>query len=285
MSFSLATAPETIEKQFLRSFRLYRSSFLHTLIFSFIFAAIVFLPHYIFIITGFHVFAVTDFLDPRKFLFLLIDIFALFFFTSMLWRIHCVINQSGETLLDDLSKAVKKLPFIVAAALLQSIIIFIIHFLTIGFLFLLMETMLLPPQTTTTGFVLTSAILIIQALAVFYVIFLFYFYLALIVTENRSIIESLKRSATLVFGNWWRVICVQLLPWISFFLAFMIIRGIFALETSSFFFDITHATWQSTFVHMLCFALFAPWIASAMLVQLKDLELRKTLSEPATPGL
>jgi hypothetical protein len=107
---------------------------------------------------------------------------------------------------------------------------------------------------------------------------LFFFYFPLILTENKGPIDSLIRSAQLVWGYWWKTLWVQTLPWLCY-LGVLLLMQSMGISTHIYFFKPTLITPLATAVHIFIFALFFPWFAATMLVQLRDLELRAKLNK------
>jgi hypothetical protein len=123
---------------------------------------------------------------------------------------------------------------------------------------------------------LDGILFILPTILIVYIIFAFYFYLALILTENQRIISSLKRSAYLVWGNWWRVANLQLTPWLINLLCLLLIKKYLPVNIHLYFVSGAEpSTFLSTLLNIIIFAIFIPWFGATLLVQLRDLELRK----------
>jgi hypothetical protein len=137
---------------------------------------------------------------------------------------------------------------------------------------------LLAGQTSAGSFMshwIVGGAFVAQFCAIFYIYYLFYFYLPLILTENEGAFSSLKKSAVLVWRNWWRTCVVQILPWACYLIFLVIVREAFKLNLHIYFIDNYSPTIGITCLQILLFALFIPWPAATLLVQLRDLELRK----------
>ncbi len=272
MQYVSATQPETFRQQISRSVTLYKNSFLHVFLFALLLSVIVFIPRLIDVVTAGNFFAALTPVDPRRLWLVLIEVAALGVFTAMLWRIQCLITNTHETVRNDLTIALKKLPPIFVAGILQAVALFLINIVAYILFILLAQK---EQVFSLSSFVLFSVLFLLQFIAAIYILFLFYFYLPLILTENNGIISALKRSALLVWKNWWRTLCVQLFPWSCYLIALLIIKSILGIDIHIYFSLTQNTTYLTTVIHILVFAIFIPWAAATMLVQLRDLELRK----------
>ena len=69
---------------------------------------------------------------------------------------------------------------------------------------------------------------------------------------------------------------VQITPWLAYLITLIIIK--FGIKVPIHIYFVNpgeQQTFLATFIHILIFAIFVPWVGAVMLVQLRDLELRK----------
>lgn len=274
MQFTPAIKPETIMQQSIRSMRLYFKAFLHVFFFAFLLSIVVFIPRILTLFTNQDLYP-TTFFAWSNLLILLVDIGALILFTSMLWRIKCRITERHESFIDDLMVALKKTPQILVAVVIQVFVIILLNLAALGIYMLAEQHALLTSEAKI--YWLVSGVFFLQSIALLYLYFLFFFYLALILTEDQTAFSALKKSVMLVWKNWWRTFLVQCLPWLVYFILLIIIRDILHIDINLYFFQMPEVTIMIVLLQLILFALFIPWPAATMLVQLRDLELRKNI--------
>ncbi len=275
MQITSATQPETIGRLLRRSLTLYRAAFRHIVLLAFVVAITAFIPRLLAIAIGQDLFLDFSYFTPYKLWLLVIDITSLIFFTAILWSMQCVLNGDHETIADDMKIALKKIPLIIVAAFIQMLMVGLVNAIALGlYLLLKQHNLLLAP--TTEGVILTSLVLVSQFVIDIYLFFLLIFYLPLILTENAGIISSLKRTILLVWNNWWLTFWVQSFPWVCYFFALCIIKFVAQINIHIFFIaPVERYSLLATILHIFLFAIFIPWSAATLLVQLRDLELRK----------
>lgn len=275
MQMALSIQPESISRLVLRSIKLYVKGLPRVFFFSLLLSIIVFTPRLFALMYGIQINSMLQGVQIVGFI--IIEIIALFIFTSMLWRIRCILYDEHESFFSDMKIAIKKLPSIIAAAFIQIAFFAIITTITLVFSSYLAQYQLLTPNVSQFRSVfLASMLLAINFWVIIYVYYLFIFYLPLILTEDKGIIPSLKQSFLLVWGRWWRTFLILSIPWFCYVVLLIIIRKIFNLDLHIYFIEpVIQSTWVPVIIHVLIFAIFAPWVASALLIQLRDLELRK----------
>src|SRR5262249_19366569 len=124
--------------------------------------------------------------------------------------------------------------------------------------------------------ILTILVLFLQVGIILYFSTLFLFMVPLIAIENKNILISLEKSMLLVWNHWWRVFSLQLTPLICYLLIMIMIRFVFHVHIHIYFFDDNpDSSWMITLMHLIIFIFFTPWVATLLLLQLKDLEFRK----------
>jgi hypothetical protein len=277
MQVALATQPESIDRLVWRSLKLYVKGLPRVFFFSLVLSIIVFIPRLSALIYAkeFKLSLITQ--STQVCWLILIEIGVLFIFTSMLWRIRCVLYQEHESIFSDMKIAIKKLPLVLAAAFIQ--IAFFAILMTIAFVFgfyltqyEMMASAVMQSQIT----FFAAALLALNFWFIIYVYYLVIFYLPLILTEDKGIIASLKQSIFLVWSKWWRTFLFLLIPWFFYVVGLIIIRKMFNVDLHIYFIEpVIQSTWPAVITHILIFAIFVPWVASALLIQLRDLELRK----------
>jgi hypothetical protein len=102
---------------------------------------------------------------------------------------------------------------------------------------------------------------------------LFMFNILAILFDDRGWFEALKSSAGLVWGNWWRTFAIFIVPLIIVGLIQMTLTYIFGIDAVSF--EPGPALWIYLLISSLVMSLLQPFLYSLMLVQYKDLKLRK----------
>lgn len=282
MKIPLSTHPETINQLLVRSLKLYWYSFTKVFLLSLLISILVFIPEIITYATNNDYFANLSFFNLQRLWLLLINLGALTLFVALLWRIRCVVTDTHEAVKDDLKVALKKMPYIIVATLLTTILCMVINLLCVTFIYLTIghfndaHTVIINWKD-----IWVSGILIaIQTILLGYLAIAWCFYLPLIVIENLGILLSLKKSIRLVWKNWWRTFLAQVTPWILYIVALVILKNIINLNISLFYEQAKQTPTLSILcLHILVFALFLPWSASLLMVQLRDLELRKAEAE------
>lgn len=260
-----------------RSFKLYRASFSKIILPTFLLALIVFIPRIISDIIGQDLFMNLDPLSPYRLWLPLLNLFGLIFFIAIIWHMHCVIRKVHEPLIQDFEMGLRKVLYVFLATLIQSFLISTVAIIFLGIQILLYQHHVIFDKNLS-SIVITFAIFFIQLTLIVYIWTLFIFLLPLIATENQGIITSLERSASFVWNHWWRVFSVQITPWICYLFLLIVIRFLLNINVHIYFMEYTsHSAWE-TLLNFIFFMLFIPWVAALMLVQLRDLELRKKLA-------
>jgi hypothetical protein len=276
MQIEMSTQPESLSKLLVRSLRLYRATFLRVFYLGLLLSVIAFIPRLMTFVIGENYLITLPINSPKRLWFIIIDLISIALFTAILWRMRCKSLNIHEGILTDFKVAIKKLPFIFMAGVIQSFIIMVIY-LSIFMLFFFLHKQ--PNLISSAAFFFIAASMsIIQALIAIYLFIAFYFYLPLILTENKRVFAALKESIHLVWGNWWRTFKLQIIPWLVYLACLFIIRDIIHINVHIYFFRaLEEITLPGVILHIFLFALFIPWIAATQLVQLRDLELRKKM--------
>lgn len=290
MKIEISSQPESFHKLFIHSLKVYSKTFFHVFWFSALISIITFLPRIIELSLKEDIFTTLPMTSWHQLWFLLIDLVCLIVFTAILWRIQCALKKQHETILDDLIRAIKKLPLIIVAAIIQMFVVALVGLIIFSLIFLLGSTTISNPFTSHIVVLLSEnsrlilALRFISVLAVFVIIYLFfafYFYLPLILTENKGVFAALKESVYLVWGNWWRTVVFQISPWIVYVFCLVLFRFGLHMNIHVFFVEPEHAfSWLDLIFQIILFLIFVPWFATILLVQLRDLETRKKLLPP-----
>lgn len=272
MDAILSPKPQSIFATLYQSLLLYGRAFFETLMLGLAISVTAFFPRLLAIIFGHDIFQNLPPFSPLKLLLFLLDLIALFFFTAMLWRVRCVIYNQHETIKEDMKVAIAKIPLIIVAAAIQLVIFLLVGVITYLFVHYFFANTLVSNKV----YLYTMALLILFEISI--LVFLsvsFYFYQPLILTENQGMANSLVQSLKLVWNNWWRTFWVQITPWAYYLAILLLVRFGANLNIHIYYFPHQEETLGIVMFHILMFALFIPWIAATLLVQLHDLEVRK----------
>lgn len=279
MESLLPTRPGTYRELISRSLYLYRRSFSTVFFYSLLLGMIVFTPRLMSDLAGRDIFATLELFSSNHFWLILINISGLIFFIALLWHMFCVMRAKHEPFIEDFVVGAKKVFYVIIASTLQSVIVTAFAAMIYGVLYLLSHLDLLFTNTLW-GVFFTTIIFFAQFFLLLYVSTLFVFLVPLIAIENEGIISAIKKSASLVWNHWWRVFSTQLTPWIFYMLLLGGLKYILHVDIHIYFTDKVSSAYWATLINVVAFTVYAPWVASLLLTQLKDLELRKQLAAP-----
>jgi hypothetical protein len=272
MPYAPSTQVESLAKTLTRSWDLYRSTFLKAFLMALLLSIIEFLPRLITIIVGHETFAINAHFNYYRVLILFDNILELVLFAAILWCMQNTAQGYHETLKTDYKTGLEKLPAIIGASFIQLFLYALVSLSAIATVLYLDKYEFLPGTHILNVF-LHGIPIMLQFFINLFLFVLFYFYMALIITEDNGPIDSLEHSARLVWGRWWKTFWVIVTPWLVYTLVLMGFKAlgvnlhIFIIET-----PIYSMTLFPTLVHIILFAIFIPWFASTMLVQLRNLE-------------
>jgi hypothetical protein len=277
MAYLPATEPEDTKELLDRSLHLYKAAFHKIFLMALVLAVLAFTPRLLVLVYRAQLSQFT--FMAQQVAEITLDILSIFFFTAMLWDMRCVMTNDQENLVRDFKKSLRKIPLIIGASIVETVILVTISFtlFTIYYISIRLTTHRLVIPTDHLKVFLLSLPILFQVLFNALIFILLLFYLPIIVTENKGIFAALIRSAKLVWKNVWRVLKLQLTPLFIYTLWLIFFKNVFGLKIHIYYFPINNLTWGATIVHLLVFALFVPWSAATLLVQLHDLELRKKL--------
>lgn len=273
MKFALSTYPETIPHVIAQSFRLYRLVFVRVFVLSFILSTLAFIPRLTSIFIGHPLFVDTNLFSVQRLWLFLVELACLTVLTGVLWRIRCVLTDAHESMLTDIKVALKKLPYAFVAALIQFVLVVCVLLLFVLFTlhYVVYHQALLTPDLKNAF--ISGFLLIVQFILVSYVYFSLCFYLPIILVENKGIFSSLSESMYLVWRNWWRTMVVQLTPWVLYLVFLGFFRSVTHLQFNYQYGLVVNLLVAA--VYIILFAAFIPWPAATLMVQLRDLEIRK----------
>jgi len=277
METLLPTHPNSYKELIKNSFNLYRASFFRIIIISLMLAFIAFIPRFFSDVIGQDLFLNLPPLSPYRLWLVPVHLASIIFFIGIIWRMHCVILGSHEPLLEDLTVGLKKVLYVLMAATIQIAFVIAVIIASYGLLVILGQHHIIFHHHFF-GMLSTIVILLAQIILIFYVYTLFAFLIPIITIENKGLLGALERSAYLVWNHWWRVFSVQFTPWLAYIILLFVIRLVFGISLHIYFIEHSSHTFGSTFLHLILFAIFIPWVAAIMLTQLKDLELRKKIT-------
>lgn len=276
METILPSQPAGYKQLIKTSFALYQSSFTRIVVMALLLSIITFTPRLISIVIGQDLYLNMPLLSPYRLWLLAIDMAALIFFVAILWRMHCVTRGVHEPLIEDFSVGVKKVFYVLVASIIQysillayAAIIISLQIIMLKYQYLLMQSQL--------SFILALSFMLGQTALLTYVTILFVFFIPIIAIENKGVIAAFERSMHLSWNHWWSILTIQLTPWICYLIILGLMRNILNLDIHIYFLDQgPHNEW-ATLIHIIIFALFIPWVASLLLIQLNDIELRKKM--------
>lgn len=278
MLLTPAIRPESHVELLMRSFNLYCHAFRRTIVLALLLSGVVFIPRFLGISEAQQIILLLS--SDYSFQLLLAGIYlaTIWFFGAIYWRVYCVAIQREETYLEDFKAVGKKLLYLIGAGLIIAVIGYAEVWLVYGFHQTLQYFGLLYHKSASSQ-VFTFVALLLQALFVIYVSTLFIFYFPLIVIENERIILALKQSMQLVWGRVWKTLSFQLIPSLIYLIVIILIKIIFKVNIHIYFFTLSPPpTVLALVLHALLFAAFIPWSVAAMIVQLRDFELREVLT-------
>lgn len=259
-----------------RSLLLYRHGFSKIVWIALLLSIIVFIPQLLSAIAQQDIFLNLPPLSPHRLWMVLINLVSLAFFVAILWHLYCVARNLHEPLIEDMVMGLKKALLVFIAAIIQSAILFAVTGIIFGLQLLLYQYNVIFSGSIM-SVVITGLIFIGQFLLILYMSVLFVFFVPLIAIENKGILTSIEKSVLLAWNHWWRVFSVQLTPWVCYLLLLALLRYGLHSNMNIYFFEPTPSLWL-TLLNILIFALLIPWVAAVLVVQLKELEIRRKVS-------
>lgn len=276
MEMLLPTHPENNWQLLRRSLRLYKLSFKKVLLLSILLSTTAFIPRLLSFVIGEDIITHMTLFSLNQLWMAIINLISFIFFIGIIWHMHCVIINKQEPLLEDFSVGFKKAINVFIASTLESLLI-------LAMIAIIIASQLLAHQyfpwiaESGLSLLILGLIFLGELTLLLYVATLFIFVVPLIAIENKGILSALQRSVMLVWNHWWRTITLQATPWICFALILVFTRFILKINIHIYLVgEYSHSLIISVF-QLIIFALFIPWVAAVLLVQLQDLELRNSL--------
>ena len=274
MDTLLPGTPESYTQLLKRSIKLYRRSFSSIiLLLSLLLSITVFIPRLLTYFCNKDFFAGLTLLSPHVLWIALINLASFMFFIALIWHVHCVIRKVHEPLKQDMTIGLKKMIYAFIAILLQTMIM-----LAVIYTLFLLDYYLYIWQILNINYwfsaLLFGVFFLAQVLLIIYIATLFIFYLPLIAIENKGILSSLKYSILLVWNHCFRTFSLQMTPWIFYFILLFFMKYTLGINIHIYFIAGEYQPIWVTVLHIIIFTLFAPWVASTLLIQLRDLEIR-----------
>lgn len=269
-----STCPESYSQLLSRSYNLYTHALWRTFVLALSLSVVIFVPRLMNVYYGENIFLNNPWFSSTNLIMVFLYIGIFWFFSALLWRLHCVAIKKRESFKNDFQIARKKFPAIVGAAFLLSIIGSVAGSIAFGVYAIFVHFDLLFHSDLPSE-VMTFLVLLLQVGVSMYVTLLFFFYMPLIVIEDDGVIFSLRQSARLVWGNAWGTLKFQLTPWLIYLLSIIIVKAVFNVDIHIYFIPENTSAIVPTLLHIFMLALFIPWAAASILMQLRDLELRR----------
>lgn len=276
MKSMLPTKPSNNAVLLQLSVKLYKVAFKHFIILSALLSFLAFIPRIISLYIGQDIFHALSPLSPHRLWFVAINLLCLILFIAIIWSLYCTSRGRHEPFIEDLSKGFKKVISILVATVIEVAILFAVSMVVYGvFAFVHAYHEFLGQNIW--GLLLIAVVVLALLTLLIYASLLFLFFIPIIAIENKGVIVALERSILLAWNHPWRVFSLQIAPWICYLIVLLIVRFLFNIEIHIYFFPTPTFNILTTVFHLVLFALFIPWVAALMLVQLKDLELRRHL--------
>lgn len=270
MKFKLPKRSSNYWKLLGLSRQLYRTSLARVLPLSLLLSLIFFTPRLI-----------TDYLDINLLIpfeitktsslwLIIINLFELIVFISLLWRVHCLMINKHETFADDFKIGIKKfLPVFLANIVITLLVVFNMCIFT-GLT--LVSNMMIPIMSSF-AFLTPFILVITQIFVTLYLFTLLIFLAPLIAIEHQGVFSALIRSLFLAWNHFWRVICLQITPWLCYLVVLAALKQLFNIPLHMYFFAETPHTLFATLINIGLFTLFIPWSTILILLQMNDLEI------------
>lgn len=272
MDTLLPSKPSSYKELLKRSFMLYREGFSKITLLTLLLSITVFIPRLLTYVVGRDFFA--NPLSFQNWWFFLVNLAAIGFFAGIVWHLYCVAHKVNDSLMEDVTIGVKKSLNIIIATFLQSLFLLILTLITNGLLILILGKNLFSQNTLENAFVIS--LFAVQLALIVYSATMFVFLIPIIATEKKGILASIEHSVSLGWNRWWQIFKVQITPWLIY-IAFIIAVRTAGINLPIFLLTPGSPTLATTILNIILFAVFAPWVAALLLVQLHDLELRKKL--------
>jgi len=275
MPIKPSTRPESYSELITRSLRLYKTGLPSVFLFALLASMVVFIPRLISVAVGQNVFLTTTKVNQVALLYLAMYLSLLWFTAAILWGLNCIERNNHKNFIVDFEMAGKRILYVFGAALCFLFIITLIGLFAFSLNKIFWFWKLFSYDKYLASFLL-FIVLFGQFAFTVWMVTLFYFYFPLIVIEHDGIFLAFKQSAQLVKNQVGKTLALQLTPWIVYIIALVLVRIIFKVNLNVYFMPKDPvSTLYPTLLHIFILAFFIPWECSMILVQLRDLELRK----------
>lgn len=255
---------------------LYKVSFVRILILSFLLSFTVFIPRILSIAIGEDLFFSLTPTGWYRVWLACIQVVSIIFFIGILWRMHCILINKKEPLVEDFSIAIHKIISVLVAGVIQSVILLLVA-LVIYFFQLLLHKEGLLFNNNLISTILTTLVFLLPFLFILYTVALFTFLIPLIAIENRNVFAAVRKSVLLAWNHWWRIFTVQATPWLTYLFVLILVRFAMNINIHIYYMDANPHHLLPTIINLILFTCFIPWVAALLLVQLNDLEIRNRL--------
>lgn len=273
METILPSQPESNHSLLIRSLWLYRAGFKKIFFISLLLAITLFIPRIIWLFFSNNLITSLPKSNLSWIWLVCCALVSMLFFIAIVKHMHFSSQHIQEQISDDLRAGIRKTLSAYMAVVVQCLFIFAVAYLiySMQVIFYKYHMMLM---TNTLGVIFTMCVVFAQLLLIIYVGNLFYFIVPLIAIENLGILRALEKSILLVWNHWWRTFSLQIMPWLYYLLALLILN-IFHINIHIYYGQHINPNYISVIINILLFSIFIPWVAAVMLIQLKDLELRR----------
>ncbi len=185
----------TTSQLLLRSLTLYRAGFLKVFFLALLTSIVAFGPRLFAFYFEHDYITQAPILSASSWWIIVVDITCLTLLTAILWRLQCITTKARESLFDDIKTALRKIPYLIIASIVQALIFIMLTVTTLSFYaFLHSQNLLFITDPVT--FIVVSIPVLIQVYLSVYIFFLLYFYQPLILTRRqRSVCSAIQKCA------------------------------------------------------------------------------------------
>jgi len=236
--FHLSIQPQSVWGVIGDSFKLYFNTFKRVFLIAFLFALLAEVPQMIV-----HYHYGEPLFRGSFFVILGIDIIVFWLVVCLLYYMYQLMTNSNHGIKDSIRTTLIKFPLYFIASIIMAIIV-----------------------------VIASLLLLIPGIFLHYLLGFFIF---CILFENKGIISSFKRSAQLVWGNWWRTFFVLVFPMIFAIILFVLFDVVF--DYPVFLLYRFHPLTLGHSIHavsIIVATVMFPWLLAINLCMYHDLKLR-----------
>ncbi len=244
--FQLFHQPQSIFSVIKNSLRLYKTVFSRFFWFSALYAIIFLLPNFSF--HGASIYLSQSAAEIAQVsVGFVVTLLGLWFFGVMIHGIYQIMMNTAVSFKNSCGVVLKKYFIYLLAGIIYTIIT------VIGIVFLLLPGIFLH--------------------------FLLMFFIIFILIENQGIFSSLKKSAKLVWGHWWRTFITLLISIVIFCIISIVFEMVFTIPVAFLYRINPHEiTWLTYAILWILLTLFLPWVFSVYVLLYHDLKLRQAIN-------